>query len=61
MIQSGTINAYNNVKDLRGSLKACRAHFLVIHAATQFIQNGIIGHYINICTYLHMSWKKFKQ
>ena len=60
MIQSGTINAYNNVKDLSGSLKACRVHFIVIHAATQFIQHGKIGHYINKCTYLHMSWKKFK-
>ena len=25
---SGTINAYNNVKDLNGIFKACRVHFL---------------------------------
>ena len=27
-------------------------HFLVIHAVTQFIQHGIIGHSINICIVL---------
>ena len=29
----GTIITYNNVKDLKGSFKAYRVHFLVIHAA----------------------------
>ena len=49
---SGTINAYNNVKDLNGSFKACRVHFLVIHAATQCIQYDIIDPFINMCTVL---------
>ena len=40
MIQSGTRNAYNNVKDLNGSFKTCRVHFFVKHAATQFIHKG---------------------
>ena len=50
MIQRSTRNAYNSVKDLNRSFKACRVHFLYIHTATQSIQRGIKGHYINVCT-----------
>ena len=49
---SGTINAYNNVKGLNRTFNACTDHFLVIHTATKFIQHGIIGHLIDICTVL---------
>ena len=40
---------------MNGGFTAYRVHFLIIHAATKFIQHGIISHFVNICICLEIS------